>query len=58
MQKIDIKLTGRRAGQVAETCLQVFFAEARRSRRYVIVFPISSILWIAQSHMENSSNED
>ncbi len=58
MQKIDIKLEEINGTQGAEAFLQVFFAEARRSRCYAIIFLISSILWIAHSHIENSGNQE
>ena len=45
--------------KLTEVFLQVFVAEDRGSRRHVISFLyfffISSLLWIADSHIENST---
>ena len=61
MQKTDKKLEKLHRTQGAEarrSFLQVFVAEARGSCRYVSIFLISSSLWIADSHIKNSSNEE
>ena len=54
MQKMDIKLKKVHGVQVAEargSFFARFFAEARGSGRYVIIFFISSILWISHSYI-------